>query len=731
LPIPPAPAAGTNYNTTEYQSSNGVVATNPITAYNSGASGRGVLIGIVDSGIDLNSPEFGSPGFGSRISTASRDVVSGRPLQDANGHGTYVAAVAAASRNDSGVQGVAYNAALLIARTDNSCPDPNSGCNHYDNDISAGVELATSAGARIINISLGGSAPNARLTRAIYTATAAGIIVVFSAGNNFDNANAVLRAAAVNPDPFPRTLMQDSTQARGLIVAAGAINPATDTITAFSNRAGDQQQFYITAPGQSISTRGLNGNLVSVSGTSFSAPHVAGALALLLENFPNLTGAQAVDLLLRSARDAGTTGTDAVYGRGILDIGRAFAPQGGTSIATTNGQSSTAVALDAPTIKLGSAFGGAQALRDALSSVTIQDGYNRAFTVDLGRNVQAITANVNLAATLRANFDTHIASTTAAGHTQLSFNAQGARHYIYEEGKPLASRLSPPTADVRVLGQMQLGEQLSFGFAQGYGVDVLANTPARAQSGLFLASPDFASHTAGAGAALTWQHGHTLWRFATGTAHAEGFGRGGRADILSAVVAATRATGAVHVTAAITFERETGSVLGLSSQDGLGLGRGAQTLRSALGMRYGFGRSWQLSGSMELGQSRIDGTGNALVQSVDGLATSQWHIALQKSGLLGGDVLALQLRQPLRVEGGSASLNLPGSFSYATMRAATTRRTVSLSPEARELDVELGYHINTRVLGDMQLNLFRRINPGHSASTADDNGAAVQWQWPF
>ena len=74
------------------------------------------------------------------------------------------------------------------------------------------------------------------------------------------------------------------------------------------------------------------------NGTSFSSPAVAGALALLLQAFPNLTGRQAVEILLTTAREAGTPGTDGVYGRGLLDLVQAFQPVGSTRVGTLSGQ---------------------------------------------------------------------------------------------------------------------------------------------------------------------------------------------------------------------------------------------------------------------------------------------------------------------------------------------------------------------------------------------------------
>ena len=70
-----------------------------------------------------------------------------------------------------------------------------------------------------------------------------------------------------------------------------------------------------------------------INGTSFAAPQISGAAALLAQAFPNLSGREIVSLLLYNARYAGASGTDSVYGRGILDIGSAFQPSGVTTLA--------------------------------------------------------------------------------------------------------------------------------------------------------------------------------------------------------------------------------------------------------------------------------------------------------------------------------------------------------------------------------------------------------------
>ncbi|MDB5439921.1 MAG: peptidase and in kexin sedolisin, partial [Caulobacteraceae bacterium] len=120
-----------------------------------------------------------------------------------------------------------------------------------------------------------------------------------------------------------------------------------------------------------------------LSGTSFSAPEVAGALALLLQAFPNLTGRQAVDILLRTATDLGANGSDAVYGRGLLNLAAAFSPVGALSVQSAGG------AVEIATSALSAGIGSA-AFGDALAAAPLAtvgyDQYHRAFSVDLGRS---------------------------------------------------------------------------------------------------------------------------------------------------------------------------------------------------------------------------------------------------------------------------------------------------------------------------------------------------------
>ena len=114
---------------------------NALTAYQHGGTGAGIRVGVIDSGIDLQSAEFGdcSGGVGTgtcRITAASRDTAGNGTLDDVGGHGTAVAFTIAGRRNDAGTHGVAFDAQLIVARADSpgTCADTSEdgGCSFGD-----------------------------------------------------------------------------------------------------------------------------------------------------------------------------------------------------------------------------------------------------------------------------------------------------------------------------------------------------------------------------------------------------------------------------------------------------------------------------------------------------------------------------------------------------------------------------------------------------------------------
>ncbi len=253
---PPPPPSNVDYNTPEYQRSNAATKISAITAYAAGATGQGIMAAVIDSGVNPSLPEFAG-----KISAASRDIASNRGMGDEDGHGTSVAAVLLGAKNDSDTHGVAFNATLLALRTDTpgSCANtaPDGGCSHNDMAIASALDIAVSNGAKVVNMSLGGAGPNSTLRAAMGRATAAGTILVISAGND----------GLANPDAF--ALIASDAVARNLIIVAGGVDDA-NAISVFStggsNQAGSTASRYVVALANRVRTINETGVALSVSG---------------------------------------------------------------------------------------------------------------------------------------------------------------------------------------------------------------------------------------------------------------------------------------------------------------------------------------------------------------------------------------------------------------------------------------------------------------------------------
>ncbi|MCX7864750.1 MAG: S8 family serine peptidase, partial [Novosphingobium sp.] len=423
-----------------------------------------MTIGIIDTGIDTSNPEFSG-----RISPASADVAGSRSVEDIDGHGTMVALLAAAARNNSGIMGIAWEATIMALRADTvgSCGSLN-GCTFFDTNIALGVDRAVQNGAKVINISLGGDPPSQRLLDAITRAANADVVVVVAAGNE---ANDPAPVAPDNPNPFAIGLRQAGN---GNVIIAGSVD-ATGRISDFSNRAGSERNWYLLGLGEEVCCLYENGQIKTemrngqsfvfvVSGTSFSAPQIAGAAALVRQAFPNLSATDVVDLLLRTARDVGAAGTDAIYGRGILDIAAAFAPQGTLSLAGGSQRLALADVGMVTSSAMGDAAGGAGALQ-----AVMLDSYRRAYRVNIAQNLRSAAVSPRLARSLIAPLRQ---ASGGSENLSLAFSMDASRQ---AQMLPWSGQLRLAGEDARhaevlaaqVIARISPETRVAFGFAQG------------------------------------------------------------------------------------------------------------------------------------------------------------------------------------------------------------------------------------------------------------------------
>lgn len=740
-PTPTPPSTG-NFNTAEVGRSDGVAYHGAITAYQAGASGQGILAGVIDDGIDQDSPEFSG-----RISSQSADVAGSRGIDGEGSHGTHVAQVLLGAKNDSGTMGIAYNASLLVLRADRpgSCAteDPEndeSGCRFPESAIAAGLDRAVGAGARVVNISLGGEdPPGATLRAAIARATAAGIIVVASAGNTGDttaNGN-----DPNNPEPFAQGLRDAGG---GLVIIAGSVDESS-RISSFSNRAGGYAGSYLSALGEGVCCVYENGvlktggnSVLVLNGTSFAAPQVAGAVALIAQAFPNLSSQQIVSLLYQSARDAGAAGDDAVYGRGILDIARAFQPMGATALAGTT----TTVSLGSPLGVLGGPMGDAGAASAGATLGVVTDGFGRAFTIDFGQSLAQRRPDFKLSGAIgglirqqsAANRAMALSLVTAPGVGVGSAGGDALAGLSFHDGQraralaaSVITRLGGGTrigfAAGRGTGGMLAGErgedghamligdaaQEGLGFAVSPGIGLLIRNNISEHQYLNLYAED------GWVTGSRWQD-DPLQRFRTlRDSRYQRFG-----------AAWDGRFGALRVALGGAWVRESGSLLGARLGPLFG-GGVATSLVGDAGFTLDMRGDWQIAAAWRQMHTR---PGRGGLVSGGTLWSTAFSFDIAKAGLFGADRAALRFAQPLRVARGGIDLRLPVAYDYTSGAAVFGRRGYNLAPAGRELVVEASYMVAI-LGGDLIVNSWWRRDPGHIAAMPDDRGAAVRFALGF
>ncbi len=297
-----APATGWRPNDPLLDSEWGLARIGVAEAWDVTRGDSSLIVAVLDTGIDTNHPDLQGQFVGG-WDFVGKDSVP----QDDNGHGTHVSGlVAAAADNGRGISGVAPGARVMPIKVVTA-----TGIGSHL-QIAQGIEYAVHNGARILNLSLGGSEPSETLRRAVAYAWDSGALVVAAAGN--ENSS-----APVYPAAWPN------------VIGVGATN-VDDTRAPFSNFGG---YVAISAPGVAILSTTMGGSYEAWPGTSMATPLVSGVAALLWSRYPNLTNAEVRALLLETTDHIGSAsydggGWNAEYGHGLVNAARAV----GLTIAT-------------------------------------------------------------------------------------------------------------------------------------------------------------------------------------------------------------------------------------------------------------------------------------------------------------------------------------------------------------------------------------------------------------
>ena len=392
------------WETGEYYKSRTLAPIKASAAYARGYTGKGSVIAVLDSGIDVTNEDFKNGKI-----LFVKDFSNSGSIVDKVGHGTHVAGIAAGAKNGFGTHGVAFDANLIIGKvTANGMVTVNT--------LAPAIQWAAGNKADVANLSINFTltqtalkaqlvSPGVYKTSFTNTGTLPGgmnvaqwtaamngetVLVVAAGTDNTPWAGGISQLAAV-------TDRKGNLLLGGKMIVAGNWNEQTNKSVGPNNNGAAQlcmvmvgttcqdkykvSDFYLLAPGvgitSSVPTTINKSGLSTITGTSMAAPAISGGVAIVHQMWPQMTGANIVRLLLVTA-DKNLPGYSvSTMGQGMMDLDRATRPVGAVGIPTTGRLGGATVAGVAPIIVTsGSASTG------KTSSLMVVDSFERDFYVN-------------------------------------------------------------------------------------------------------------------------------------------------------------------------------------------------------------------------------------------------------------------------------------------------------------------------------------------------------------
>lgn len=686
-----------NYTSAEY--------INALFALNNGWLGQGVLVAIMDNGVmevgDLRgqidrqlSRDFGfDTEIGGVVTNRSGDARIG---DEFSGHGTSVAAIIAGRNDGQGVQGFAPGVRIVSLRVDGrvQTEGTNGPVLSTVNGLNSNLAVRHAADNRIplINMSLSRAnpedGPSAAFRDAVtYYHNVAKGLLINSNGNG----------GGANPRNFVD--MAPEAQQSWLFVGAIETNGRGYEIASYSDRCGVAMNRCVVAPGANV-TMNIEGGIGGFQGTSSAAPVVTSVAAMILSKWPQLTGVDAGNIILNSARDIGAPGPDEIYGRGLVDAEAALRP--------VNPQLSNNVisgSLMNTGMIVGSAFGhDGASFKQALSDITVLDSYGRDYAGNISGMVFVPDASAGAGIQRRVEA---MANARSAGF-------------------------------VRRAGSAMIGATaFDTGLRDAFGVPVLRGALTNAQVGLSLT--DRLSVTGGFNSANNVSNDimglaptsdamfaySPLAQTSAGLSYKTGKGRlailayrGGEGELK--VDGATLQYGLGASSLKLGLVQEIGSVFGTPT--GLGMlrfGDGARTYFLEVAGAVDTGK-WSVNGFASLGATRLRLAEDMLMTDVDTITTGRFSLIASRPALDGR--ISFGIAQQLVALGGDATFTVGSGYSLDVRGLLFQERRVSLAGQIAP-QLTLGYERKGE-RSDLQIG-------GASDAQGKDIRAVAAWSFAF
>jgi hypothetical protein len=652
------------------------------------------------------------------------------------GHGTGVASLMVAAHDGEGLMGIAP-AAKVVAYN----PFDGSGTASWA-DVRSGIAALRSNGASVINMSLGVSGWTLHGDWKDALATYAANTVFVIAGGNAG----VAQAANID---------WNWTENPAIIVV-GSVDPDLQ-ISDFSNKPGAAclmdngacttghrlMDSFIVAPGELILVSDGQGGVTRRSGTSFAAPLVTGAVALLHDRWPWLTQHphETVDIILKSARDLGAPGTDPVYGRGMLDIEASQSPLNFNDLTFYEYKNGVMTQKTAAQVKSGGVNTTWEADGVYFKLFEPIGGTYRDFSAPMSSRLVGQKSNVTGSQEYFQSYLNQRMGDWIGGSASFTDVVARVSQAPGQWSFAVSTALPPPP-----LGRDELASQaphmsvrmadpagrFAFSFGHGEGAMVLGEVAGFGQTRDYKSADGgvnpllgFASGGAFANAEMTLARNTTLsfgaaertlvHRYNTSLTDAERDMLRNVDDYRSSAVnlrLTQRLSDAVTLSAGYSRLSEANGLLGVQSTDVEDLGRGSVSDAMTVGASFALPRDITVAASATLGQTRTDGGQN--LASVGAVKTSAYAVSFTKRGVTGkDDLVRFAFTQPLTIDSGKLAFSSVDVIDRKTGEIGVVTQTFDISVKPRHVAEAL--YAAPAFDGKGQVSVF-----GRAEFTADD-----------
>ena len=723
---------GTSFQTSEYYFGGVASGDSPLrkvcasSAYARGATGSGIQVAVIDTGVHDGHTDINDNMIA--FTTGSDVVNSDNDASDDNGHGSHVAGIIAAEKNNDGIHGVAYEADIYGFKAFNSSGSAPSGA------TGSAYGLVEAIGA--IDIINNSWATDTSCTSASDCRTKIGTtlydnwedvsqlstakISVFAAGNEGDSEpSAQCQTMTYNSDINAVSVCVVATSH----YTGSSYSTGDGKIASFSDRCGSVAAYCIAAPGDYLWSLRHDGNGEKFSsGTSMAAPMVSGGIALIMHEFSSLTPAQVVTRLLTTANDSDEYSQTSIYGHGLMNLNAATAAV--AQLQTINGSN----LLDDPNTSYNNSID---------NSFTSSASFSNALMSALnGQNMEVYDSFD------RANFEVGVSSFFTSG----SYTSQNT---IENHMSRLQPKTMEKTKTKNLYGSFTVetdgnyiessmfkstGDFLTLGFNQSTNsfeneVDPLSNFFNDSNFGNnYLVNPYF---NTGSGQDYFMSfNSNSSFGFDTFTnANGNDLGLAFNLNPLSSSDEGMKNAGDLQIVFGANYEQN--KFLNSTSSGAFATGDLSNTNFTGVKYKKILGDDFTFVGSGFAGYTYIDKAADSYIDSSTPLLTSSFTLGLAKANFIKKDQrIGLFINQPQRVEDGSINLRLPTS-SDRDRSVTYSNLNVDLEPDARQINYDIVFNKIITESSNLSANYTHVQNGDHSNGSKNQNFISMFYKKTF